>query len=52
MYFDPHVVPAGKLRERATGAGLSFGRRIGGPLAFFARLDKAPQTAPLSQSHA
>jgi ubiquinone/menaquinone biosynthesis C-methylase UbiE len=52
MFFDPHVVPAGKLRERAGRAGLSFGRRTGGPLAFFARLDKAPQAATVVQSQA
>jgi ubiquinone/menaquinone biosynthesis C-methylase UbiE len=47
MLFDPHVVTFGKLRERAARAGLQFVRRVGGPLAFFARLEKAPaaQTA-------
>jgi ubiquinone/menaquinone biosynthesis C-methylase UbiE len=47
MLFDPHVVTFGKLRERAARAGLRFVRRVGGPLAFFARLEKAPaaQTA-------
>ena len=41
MFFDPHVVTPGQLRERGERAGLSFARRIGGPLAFFARLEKA-----------
>jgi ubiquinone/menaquinone biosynthesis C-methylase UbiE len=52
MFFDPHVVPAGKLRERGARAGLSFARRVGGPLAFFARLDKAPEPATVAQPHA
>ena len=42
MFVDPHIVTSGKLRERAARAGLSFGRRLGSPLAFFARLEKAP----------
>ena len=41
MFVDPHVVTPGQLRERGERAGLSFARRIGGPLAFFARLEKA-----------
>jgi ubiquinone/menaquinone biosynthesis C-methylase UbiE len=46
MMVDPHIVTSGKLRERAAGAGLSFVRRLGSPLAFFARLEKAPAAAP------
>jgi ubiquinone/menaquinone biosynthesis C-methylase UbiE len=47
MLFDPHVVTFGKLRQRAERAGLQFARRVGGPVAFFARLEKPPaaQTA-------
>jgi ubiquinone/menaquinone biosynthesis C-methylase UbiE len=45
MMVDPHIVTSGKLRERAAGAGLSFVRRLGSPLAFFARLEKAPAAA-------
>jgi ubiquinone/menaquinone biosynthesis C-methylase UbiE len=52
MFFDPHVVPAGKLRERGTRAGLSLVRRSGGPLAFFARLEKAPAAPPVAQPQA
>ena len=46
MIVDPHTVTLGRLRERASRAGLSFARRIGGPLAFFARLEKAPAAQP------
>ena len=45
MMVDPHIVTSGKLRERAARAGLSFVRRLGSPLAFFARLEKAPAAA-------
>jgi ubiquinone/menaquinone biosynthesis C-methylase UbiE len=45
MIVDPHTVTLGQLRERAGRAGLSFARRIGSPLAFFARLEKAPVAA-------
>ena len=45
MFVDPHIVTSGKLRERAARAGLSFVRRLGSPLAFFARLEKAPAAA-------
>jgi SAM-dependent methyltransferase len=34
---DPHMVRFGKLRQRAGAAGLSFERRVGGPLGYFAR---------------
>jgi len=46
MFVDPHVVTPGQLRERGERAGLSFARRVGGPLAFFARLEKAPIAQP------
>jgi ubiquinone/menaquinone biosynthesis C-methylase UbiE len=45
MMVDPHIVTSGKLRERAARAGLSFEGRLGSPLAFFARLEKAPAAA-------
>jgi ubiquinone/menaquinone biosynthesis C-methylase UbiE len=45
MFVDPHVVTSGQLRERGERAGLSFARRIGGPLAYFARLEKAAADA-------
>jgi ubiquinone/menaquinone biosynthesis C-methylase UbiE len=46
MLVDPHIVTLGQLRERAGRAGLSFARRIGGPLAFFARVEKTPAAQP------
>lgn len=52
LFGDPHMVTSGKLRERAGRAGLSFARRVGSPLAFFARLEKAPVAAPVAQPHA
>ena len=45
LFGDPHMVTAGKLRERAGRAGLGFERRIGSPLAFFARF-QTPPTQP------
>lgn len=42
---DPHVVTSRKLRERAAGAGFSFARRVGTPLAFFERFE-VPAAAP------
>ena len=47
LFGDPHMVTAGKLRERAARAGLSFSRRLGNPLAYFARLEKAPAPVPV-----
>jgi ubiquinone/menaquinone biosynthesis C-methylase UbiE len=46
MFVDPHIVTSGQLRERGERAGLSFVRRAGSPLAFFARLEKAPAVQP------
>src|SRR5687768_11922128 len=52
LFGDPHMVTFGKLRERAARTGLSFVRRVGNPLAFFARLEKAPVAAPAPQPRA
>lgn len=46
MFVDPHIVTSGQLRERGERAGLSFVRRAGSPLAFFARLEKASAAPP------
>ena len=37
---DPHYVPLNRLRLRAAGAGLTFERRSGNALGFFARFAK------------
>jgi SAM-dependent methyltransferase len=37
---DPHYVGIKGMRLRAAAAGLTFERRIGGPLGFFARFSK------------
>ncbi len=37
LFGDPHMVTSGKLRERAAAARFEFERRLGTPLAFFAR---------------
>jgi ubiquinone/menaquinone biosynthesis C-methylase UbiE len=37
LFGDPHMVRLGKLRERAQAAALSFERRLGTPLGYFAR---------------
>jgi SAM-dependent methyltransferase len=42
LFGDPHMVTSGKLRDRAGGAGLSFDRRLGNPLAFFERFETPP----------
>jgi ubiquinone/menaquinone biosynthesis C-methylase UbiE len=39
LFGDPHMVTTGSLRRRAEAAGLTFGRRVGSPLAYFARLE-------------
>jgi ubiquinone/menaquinone biosynthesis C-methylase UbiE len=36
LFGDPHMVTLRKLRERAEPLGLSFERRLGTPLAYFA----------------
>lgn len=40
IVVDPHFVRFTALSERADKAGLRFGRRVGGPLAYFARFEK------------
>jgi ubiquinone/menaquinone biosynthesis C-methylase UbiE len=45
IMLDPHYVRERVLRERAERAGLRFARRVGGPLGFFARLEKVPPPA-------
>jgi len=52
LFGDPHMVTSGKVRERAGRAGLSMVRRAGSPLAFFARLEKAPAAVPSPQPQA
>jgi ubiquinone/menaquinone biosynthesis C-methylase UbiE len=41
LFGDPHMVTLGKLRQRAQDAGLAFERRLGTPLAYFARFTAA-----------
>ncbi|HKH40302.1 MAG TPA: class I SAM-dependent methyltransferase [Solirubrobacterales bacterium] len=38
---DPHYVRLAPMRLRASGAGLSFERRVGNPLGYFARFAKS-----------
>jgi ubiquinone/menaquinone biosynthesis C-methylase UbiE len=40
LFGDPHMVTLRKLRARAEPLGLKFERRIGTPLAYFARFRK------------
>jgi ubiquinone/menaquinone biosynthesis C-methylase UbiE len=40
MFGDPHMVTLAKLRERAEPLGFSLERRVGSPLAYFARFRK------------
>jgi ubiquinone/menaquinone biosynthesis C-methylase UbiE len=40
LFGDPHMVTAGTLRQRAEAAGLAFERRLGTPLAYFARFGR------------
>ena len=44
MVFDPHMVTLGSLRERAGRAGLVYERKLGTPLAYFARF-RVPDAA-------
>jgi ubiquinone/menaquinone biosynthesis C-methylase UbiE len=37
LFGDPHMVTLGSLRPRAEAAGFAFERRLGSPLAYFAR---------------
>jgi protein-L-isoaspartate O-methyltransferase len=41
LFGDPHWVSPRRLRERAGGAGLRFVRRLGSPLGYFARFERA-----------
>jgi protein-L-isoaspartate O-methyltransferase len=40
LFGDPHYVRLGQLRLRASGAGLTYERRIGNALGYFARFAK------------
>lgn len=42
---DPHYVRLSRMRLRAAAAGLSFERRLGGRLGFFARFRKPDEAA-------
>jgi ubiquinone/menaquinone biosynthesis C-methylase UbiE len=50
LFGDPHMVTIGKLRQRAEAQGLSFDRRLGTPLAYFARFDAAGAPAVSAQT--
>ncbi len=39
LFGDPHMVTVGSLQRRAEAAGLRLERRVGSPLAYFARLE-------------
>jgi ubiquinone/menaquinone biosynthesis C-methylase UbiE len=41
LFGDPHMVRLSKLQERAGRAGFEFERRLGSPLAYFARFGRA-----------
>ena len=43
LFGDPHMVTFGKLRERAGRWALSFERRLGTPLGYFARFTAHPR---------
>ena len=40
LFGDPHWVSPGRLRRHAEAAGLTFTRRSGTPLGYFARFDR------------
>jgi SAM-dependent methyltransferase len=40
LFGDPHWVSPDRLRRRAEAAGLTFNRRSGTPLGYFARFDR------------
>ena len=40
LFGDPHWVSPKRLREGTDAAGLTFTRRSGTPLAYFARFDR------------
>jgi ubiquinone/menaquinone biosynthesis C-methylase UbiE len=52
LFGDPHWVPFGRLQQRAAKAGLSFERRLGGALGYFARFCPAADPRALSASAA
>ena len=52
LFGDPHMVTLGKLRERAAQHGLRFDRRLGTPLAYFARFGASAQGAPAASAAA
>jgi SAM-dependent methyltransferase len=43
LFGDPHWVSPGRLRRRAEAAGLTFSRRAGTALGYFARFDRAEE---------
>jgi SAM-dependent methyltransferase len=45
LFGDPHWVSPGRLRRRAEAAGLTFKRRSGTPLGYFARFDQTGAAA-------
>jgi ubiquinone/menaquinone biosynthesis C-methylase UbiE len=45
LFGDPHMVTLKKLRDRAGRQGFSFERRLGTPLAYFARFEAPAKRA-------
>jgi ubiquinone/menaquinone biosynthesis C-methylase UbiE len=43
LFGDPHWVSPGRLRRHAEAAGLTFTRRSGTPLGYFARFDRTEE---------
>lgn len=52
LFGDPHWVAFGRLQTRASKAGLSFERRLGGPLGYFARFCPAAQVVEPQRAEA
>jgi SAM-dependent methyltransferase len=46
LFGDPHWVSPRRLRDRAEATGLTFTRRTGTPLGYFARFDRPDQPQP------
>lgn len=46
LFGDPHMVTLSKLRERAAALGFELERRLGPPLAYFARFRAPPAPEP------
>jgi ubiquinone/menaquinone biosynthesis C-methylase UbiE len=44
LFGDPHWVSPERLRRRAEAAGLTFARRSGTPLGYFARFARAEES--------